>query len=83
MGQDHWPKDVKDYYLKEVLPIVKADQATHNKIAKDKFGDDLPFTYYCREMWPDRRSPIDNKDEKLKSQKAIELGSKMGSKYRN
>ena len=67
MGQDHWPSDVKDYYLKEVLVRVKADQATQNKIAREKFGDDLPFTYYCREMWNDRRSPIDNNEEKIKN----------------
>jgi hypothetical protein len=64
MGQDHWPKDVKDYFLKEVLPKVKIDQDHHNTVAKSKFGDDLPFTYYCREMWTDRRSPTENSESK-------------------
>ena len=66
LGHNHWPSDVRDYYLNEVLSKVKAAQDVHNEKAKDKFGDDLPFTYYCREMWNDRRSPIDNKDEKVK-----------------
>ena len=67
MGQDHWPEDVKKYYLEEVKFRIKADQDVHNNIAKTKFGDDLPFTYYCREMWTDRRSPIDNKRKKHKN----------------
>ena len=67
MGQDHWRKEVKDYFLNKVLTRVKKQQDRENKKAKSKFGDDVDLSYYCRQMWEDKKSPIDNRIEKLKN----------------
>ena len=65
MGDNYWEKEVREHFIEVVLPMVKAQQLAINNAAKVKFGKDLPFTYYNREMWQDRRSPINDSKKRI------------------